>query len=189
MKQLAAILLCIAFADCRKTAPARSGGSGDQDSTISITVLAPVNVAKPNSQKIYVHYMPWFENKSTSPDGKWGIHWTMANENPDVIVANSQRQIASWFYPLIGPYASSDPDVLDYHTLLMKYAGIDGVIVDWSGVHQVYDYPLIKRNTDSLFNKMPKVGLQFAICYEDATIRNVRQIAGIDTITAAQDDF
>ena len=90
---------------------------------------------------------------------------------------------------MIGPYASSDPDVSDYHTLLMKYAGIDGVLVDWYGVHNVYDYPLIKRNTDTLFNRMPKVGLQFAICYEDATLRNVKTIAGIDTVAAAQADF
>src|SRR5438093_8201434 len=90
---------------------------------------------------------------------------------------------------MIGPYASSDRDVIDYHTLLMKYAGIDGVIVDWGGSHDVYDYPLNRRNTDSLFFRMSKVGLQFAVCYEDATLRYVKTIAGIDTVQAAQEDF
>ena len=191
MKKLPFIVLlaaCIIIFSCKKNNSV-PGGGGNEDSSITVTVLDPVAVTKTNSQKVYVAYQPWFEDKSTSPDGKWGSHWTMANENPDMILSNGDRQIASWFYPMIGPYASSDRDVIDYHTLLMKYAGIDGVIVDWYGVHNVYDYPLIKRNTDSLFNRMPKVGLQFSVCYEDATLRNVKSIAGIDTVQAAQDDF
>jgi hypothetical protein len=135
-----------------------------------------------------VHYLPWFETPATSPDGKWGQHWTMANENPDII-ANGKRQIASYFYPMTGPYASSDRNIIDYQLLLMKYSGIDGVIVDWNGTHNVYDYPLIKRNTDSLFNRVPNAGLQFSICYEDAQLANVKAIANIDTVTAAQQDF
>ncbi len=189
MKRSALVFIYTAtvlFACKKNSVPPSTGGGGD--SSISITVLPPKPVTKTNTQKVYVHYMPWFETPATSPDGKWGSHWTMANENPDII-SNGKRQIASWFYPLIGPYASSDPDVIDYHTLLMKYAGIDGVIVDWYGTHNVYDYPLIKRNTDSLFNHIPTAGLQFAVCYEDATLKNVKAIAGIDTVPAAQQDF
>src|ERR1700748_2311994 len=69
--------------------------------------LAPQPVVKTNTQKVYAHYLPWFETPATSPDGKWGQHWTMANENPDIIT-NGKRQIASYFYPMTGPYASSD---------------------------------------------------------------------------------
>jgi hypothetical protein len=146
-------------------------------------------VIKTNAQKVFVHYMAWFETPATSGTGKWGQHWTMANQDPDIILANGRRQIASWFYPMIGPYASSDRDVIDYHLLLMKYAGIDGVIVDWYGTHNVLDYPLVKRNTDSLFKRIPYTGLQFGICYEDATLAKVKSATGIDTITAAQQDF
>jgi hypothetical protein len=161
------------------------------DTVTSIAVndtTGPQPVVKTNSQKVYAHYLPWFETPQTSPDGKWGQHWTMANENPDIIT-NGKRQIASYFYPMTGPYASSDRDIIDYQLLLMKYAGIDGVIVDWNGTHNVYDYPLIKRNTDSLFNRIPYAGLQFSICYEDAQLANVKAIANIDTVTAAQQDF
>lgn len=179
----------------------KSGGSGNKPITPVDTTKTPVKpppdttttgakpVVKTNSQKVYVHYLPWFETPATSPDGKWGQHWTMANENPDVILANGRRQIASYFYPMTGPYASSDRDILDYQLLLMKYAGIDGVIVDWNGTHNVYDYPLIKRNTDSLFKRVPYAGLQFSICYEDAQLANVRAIASIDSVTAAQQDM
>src|ERR1700749_3742225 len=71
----------------------------------------------------------------------------------------------------------------------MKYAGIDGVIIDWYGVQNVNDYPLIKRNTDSIFKRVPNVGLQFGICYEDATLAQDKAVANIDTITAAKSDF
>ncbi|SDE48106.1 hypothetical protein SAMN05216464_106290 [Mucilaginibacter pineti] len=145
-------------------------------------------VVKTNSQKVFVHYMPWFEDKTTSGTGKWGQHWTMANQNPDVIT-NGRRQIASHYYPLTGPYASSDRDIIDYQLLLMKYAGIDGVIADWNGTHNVYDYPLIKRNTDSLFSRIPGAGLQFSICYEDASLVNVQKVAGTDMVTAAKQDM
>jgi len=172
----------------------KSGSSGNippvkpQDTTTTVTTGAKA-VTKTNSQKVFVHYMAWFEDKSTSGTGRWGSHWTMANENPDVILPNGRRQIASWFYPMIGPYASSDRDVIDYHLLLMKYAGIDGVIVDWYGTHTVFDYPLVKRNTDSLFKRIPNAGLQFGICYEDQTLGHVKAEANIDTVEAAKEDF
>jgi Glycosyl hydrolase family 99 len=185
---IAVLLISLSgLVSCSKNNNPGGGGGGGGDT--NVVVLAAKPVIKTNSQKIYVHYMPWFETPATSADGKWGIHWTMVNEDPNTILSNGQRQIASHFYPLIGPYASSDKDVLDYHTLLMKYAGIDGVIVDWYGVQKVYDYPLIKRNTDALFNRMPEVGLQLAICYEDETLRNDHSVGGIDTLVAAKQDM
>jgi hypothetical protein len=185
------LIICLSIAGCKKQSP----GNGTttvtpkkNDTVVTVIPTAAKPVVKTNSQKVYVHYMAWFEDPTTSGDGKWGQHWTMANQNPDVI-ANGRRQIASYFYPMIGPYASSDRDVIDYHLLLMKYAGIDGMIVDWYGTHSVLDYPLVKRNTDSIFNRIPYAGLQFAICYEDATLKQVKAVAGIDTVPAAQQDF
>ncbi len=51
------------------------------------------------------------------------------------------------FYPLIGPYASSDKAVIEYQLLLMKYAGIDGVLIDWYGSFDVNDYGPNLKNT------------------------------------------
>src|SRR5438874_5298375 len=70
------------------------------------------------SKPVMVYYMPWYVAKPYS--GSWGWHWTMNHFNPDLINASGERQIASWYYPLIGPYDSSDPAVLEYHVLLMK---------------------------------------------------------------------
>src|SRR5829696_10353668 len=86
-------------------------------------------VAKTNPQKVYMHYMPWFETPATLGGSNWGYHWKFNNRNPNVVDASGKRQIASHYYPKIGPYASSDADVIEYHMLLMKYSGVDGILV------------------------------------------------------------
>jgi hypothetical protein len=116
---------------------------------------------------ILAHYMPWFEAK---PAGRrWGWHWTMNAFNPQEI-NGGQRSIASHYYPLIGPYDSGDPAVIEYHLLLMKLAGIHGVIVDWYGLSDFFDYPTIHRNTGALLESAAKIELLVGICYEDQTI-------------------
>jgi len=183
------LLIALMFFGCKKDNASSSGGTTATTTPHDTAATGPVAVAKTNSQKVYVHYMPWFETPATLGAGNWGLHWTMANENPNIILANGRRQIASWFYPMIGPYDSDDRDVIDYHLLLMKYAGIDGLIVDWYGVQNVDDYPLNKRNTDSIFSRVPNSGLQFGICYEDASLAQDKSVAGLDTLTAAKLDF
>jgi len=185
-KYILIVFLSLLFFSCKKSNPAIVKTTL-VDTTVTVTGTKPV--VKTNNQKVFVHYMPWFETPATSGTGNWGQHWTMVNENPNVILSNGRRQIASYFYPMIGPYDSDDRDVIDYHLLLMKYAGIDGIIVDWYGIHNVDDYALNKRNTDSIFSRMPGAGLQFGICYEDASLAQVKAVAGIDTVTAAQQDF
>src|SRR5437867_3561577 len=86
------------------------------------------------------HYMPWFEAKPIAKH--WGWHWTMNRFDPEKI-SNGRREIAAHYYPLIGPYDSNDPAVLEYHLLLMKLSGIDGVIVDWYSLENFLDYALI----------------------------------------------
>ena len=61
---------------------------------------------------ILVHYMPWFEADAGAT--QWGWHWTMNQYDPSV-VNNDRREIASKYYPAIGPYDSSDPHVIEYH--------------------------------------------------------------------------
>lgn len=58
----------------------------------------------------------------------------------------------------IGPYDSGDPDVLEYHLLLMRYAGVDGVLIDWYGSHKVRDYGPNLDNSEALISKMKPIG-------------------------------
>jgi hypothetical protein len=88
-------------------------------------------------------------------------------------VKDGRAPAASHYRPLIGLYDSSDPDVLEYQTLEMKVAGIDGVLIDWYGTENLYDYATNHRNTLRMIEAVKKAGLKFAIVYEDQTVNNL----------------
>lgn len=141
---------------------------------------APAPVQKKEQKKVYMHMMTWFETKETNrhPDpkyvGGWGCHWSMDTCNPDSIVDQStgRRQIASHYYPLTGPYSSGDKDIIEYQLLLMKLAGIDGIIFDYTTMNPAWDYPMLTANTDSIERQTRKIGLDYCILYEDQHLRD-----------------
>ena len=150
-------------------------------------MIDPIAIKKTNPTRVYMHYMPWFQSRSI--DGFWGSHWTMENKNPENFVGD-QREIASHFYPLIGPYSTNDPDVAEYHLLLMKYAGIDGILIDWYGTYDVYDYKYNLQGSNNIIQYTDAVGLTFSIVYEDQTTPNVvNQGLAESKIEAAKKDF
>ncbi|MDE0570765.1 MAG: glycoside hydrolase family 71/99-like protein [Verrucomicrobiales bacterium] len=124
-----------------------------------------------SSKPIMVHYMPWYVSKSVS--GQWGWHWTMDHFKPDNLGSKGKRELASHYRPLIGAYDSNDPDLLECQVLLMKFAGINGVIIDWYGTENFRDYATIHRNSLSLIKYIKKAGLNFAICYEDQSVKHM----------------
>jgi hypothetical protein len=128
-------------------------------------------IPKVSSPLLLVHYMPWYQAPPVS--SSWGWHWTMNHFTPDIVDESGHRPIASHFYPLTGPYDSSDPALLEYQVLLMKLSGIDGVIVDWYGSENFWDYGLLNDSTQALFQYVKKAGLLFSICYEDQTIKHM----------------
>ncbi|MDC0714964.1 glycoside hydrolase family 71/99-like protein [Stigmatella sp. ncwal1] len=165
MNEGASVFAALLLAGCGSASTEPESQPGAEGPTATLT--APVSVPKTFTKKVYAHVMPWFESNASSGNGSWGIHWTMANKNPNVIDGSGKRQIASYYYPLIGPYASGDKDVVEYQLLLMKYAGIDGVLIDWPGTLNCLDYPKNKQNAEAMINKTAAVGLEFAVVYED----------------------
>jgi hypothetical protein len=128
----------------------------------------PAPVAKTNPLKVYMHYMPWFESPATLGGTNSGSHWQFNNRNPNIVDANGRRQIASHYYPKIGPYASRDPHVIEYHLLLMKYAGVDGVMLDWYGVQGANgDVGDLLTNSNAIVDRVDDVGLKFGVILED----------------------
>ncbi len=117
---------------------------------------------------LMAHYLPWYEANPTNK--QWGWHWTMNHFAPDRQDAKGRREAASHFRPLIGLYDSGDPDTLRCQALLMKLSGIDGVIIDWYGNENLYDYAQINRNTERLVPILHEAGLKFILCYEDQTV-------------------
>jgi hypothetical protein len=138
-------------------------------------------VAGASEKPILAHYMPWFVAPPHSDT--WGYHWTMNTRRPAVLDDSGRHQIASHYHPSIGPYDNADPVVLEYHVLLMKLAGIDGVIIDWYGMDDVHDYAVNERRTRAMRDAARKAGLQICLCYEDRTIR-----AAIDTGLISADE-
>ena len=123
-------------------------------------------VAEGVSPKVFAHYMPWFKAQKTGTGENVWDHWQWYGKgpkhDPDDLSANGHRDIASIYYPLIGPYDECDPAVLEYQMLTAKAAGIDGFIADWYGLD---NYP------DKVFAAMVKAaeryGFTVAICLEE----------------------
>ena len=161
MKKILPLILLLGSLSC--------SDSNEPEDSFVLEIFNSQALTKTNPMKVYVHYMPWFFSKNY--DGQWGSHWTMSNANPDDTV-DGKAIIASHVYPEIGPYSSNDPDVLEYHFLLMKYSGIDGVLIDWYGTQQVYDYPQLLGATNNARNHLSDVGLDYAVVYEDRTLQS-----------------
>ena len=123
--------------------------------------VLPDSIWSQEKPLVLTHYMPWFNSKPIS--GDWGWHWKLKNRNPEKVV-NGKHEIASHYYPLMGPYDSSDSDALECHVLLMKIAGINGVIIDWYGIKEHWDYGVNHQNTLAMIKAVKKADLKYAIC-------------------------
>lgn len=153
----------------------------------STATLVPERVP-PERPLLLTHFMPWYQTPEVS--GYWGWHWTMEHFDPDTVDAEGHPEIASYTLPLTGPYDSRDPAILEYQVLLMKLSGIDGVIVDWYGIEAFWDYGVLNESTHALFDAVKAAGLQFAICYEDQSIKHMvdnKHLPSADVYTHGQD--
>ncbi|CAG2179616.1 unnamed protein product, partial [Oppiella nova] len=88
--------------------------------------------------------------------------------------ASGKRQIASHFYPLIDLYASGDTHVIDWQLGLMKLSGVTGVLIDWPGTAKVWDYTGNAANCEAIVKGCERVGLDYAIVYEDHNLGMAR---------------
>ncbi len=138
--------------------------------SLAVAAVAGVAGCVCGQTTLLMHYMPWYESPEVR--GFWGKHWTgfQDQHDPDQLGPDGLPDIYSNYHPLIGPYDSADPDVLECHLLQMKLAGVDGVIADWYGLSSAADYPLIHEATEALFDAAGAFGLGFAVCFEDRTV-------------------
>lgn len=159
-----------------------NGGNGYLNA-LQVTAVAP-----PTRPKVYMHYMPWFQSPDTLGPGNWGLHWRQTRgvqADPNQIDASGKRDIPSNFYPKIGPYDSSSPEVIEYHFLLMKMAGIDGVLIDWYGVQGANgDVGALLTNSNAIVDRVDDFELEFGVVMEDRFSTN--GIGGPPVIGAAE---
>ncbi len=171
-----AALFLIAASTLARGRPVERDAVHDIDGRGEVASQQPATVGH-TPPRILAHYMPWFSAKPYSPS--WGWHWTMGTFDPEG-PKDGRATLASHYHPIIGPYDSGDPDVLEYHALLMKLGGIDGVVIDWYGTVNFLDYALNHRNCASFVEQAARAGLEFAICYEDQTIPGLVKAGRLD---------
>ncbi|MBN1269472.1 MAG: hypothetical protein JXB04_07795, partial [Kiritimatiellae bacterium] len=117
-----------------------------------------------DSQNIVIcHYFNWFK----TPDGRGSWHnWEWKGKgpqhDPNTVLADGRRDIASVFYPRIGPYDSSDRDVIEYHMLSALSAKIDGFFIDWYGIPSETE-----QGFPALLEMADRLGFKMCICFED----------------------
>ena len=184
---LAFILLLLLLASCTEAPTPTSAPATEAPSPTATSTSTPAPPESSQRPLLMAHYMPWYQTPDVS--GYWGWHWTMNHFNPAQTDENGRPQIASHTMPLTGPYDSMDDALLEYQVALMKLSGIDGVIVDWYGIEEFWDYGVLNRATGKLFTYIKEAGLQFAICYEDQTIKHMvdnKRLATADVYTHGQ---
>jgi hypothetical protein len=130
-----------------------------------LTGLLMPGTGRSEQPLVLAHYMPWFRAETT-PQGITWEHWQWYGKgkkhDPDTVLPNGRRDIASVFYPLIGPYDQMDRAVLEYHVLTALASGIDGFVADWYGPGTRSD-----RVFGELVASAERYGIKTAICLEE----------------------
>jgi glycoprotein endo-alpha-1,2-mannosidase len=72
---------------------------------------------------VFIYYYGWYGNPAYNSD--WA-HWQENGHQPPLDLASS-------YYPKLGPYSSSDPNVIDRHMRWIAGANIQALIFSWWG--------------------------------------------------------
>lgn len=105
---------------------------------------AVANLAHTDSlheKRVLGHYMTWYKTPNAYGEGCHNPHargewekWAFCDHDPNTITGTCGfRDIAAVDYPLIGPYDSADPKVIEYHLLQALAADIDTFVIDYYG--------------------------------------------------------
>jgi len=113
--------------------------------------------------EVLAFYYGWYANPEVS--GEW-IHWRGVDVAHHTIASATN-------YPLLGPYDSHDPKVVDQHCRWAKQAGLTGFIVSWWRQGSIHDegMPLMLATAQ-------KYGLKITIYYETVPPRESPAPAG-----------
>jgi hypothetical protein len=111
---------------------------------------------------VAIFYYPWYGTPAA--DGGWQ-HWSQNNHQPP-------SDLYSRFYPLQGPYSSSDPRVVAEQMAQISSAGIDEVVISWWGRGSIEDQRL-----PSVIAAARRRGLVVGIHLEPYAGRSIASVA------------
>ncbi len=119
---LASALVACLLASCGRQVKTISSSPSRVPSPTSDFSPPPVSGPEP-SYKVAAFYYPWYGDPKYDQD--WS-HWTQNGHVPPL-------DIASDFYPALGPYSSNDPGVVAQHMAWLRQAGVGVIVVSWWG--------------------------------------------------------
>ncbi len=115
------MVLCVACTNIDAVDP--DGAAQEAEPTLTPTPYWPPVTGPDPSMKVGAFYYPWYRNPER--DTKW-VHWNQIHHSPPL-------DIASDFYPVLGAYSSTDPEVVAQHFAWLREAGVGLVISSWWG--------------------------------------------------------
>jgi hypothetical protein len=110
----------------------------------------------------------WANPNASGYWARWNWDACNVSHDPNSVLPDGKRDIASVYYPLIGPYDSGDDSVIEYHMRLAQASGIDVFVVDWYGTKNFYDFPQQNRKFMNMMRIAERVNFGIAVDY-DAT--------------------
>jgi hypothetical protein len=113
-------------ATCASSAAADAGSPADFGLGTSVQVFYYLWYGDPKTDGEYVHW-----NHEILP------HWNaeVARQYPTRGRFHPPDNLHCPFYPKLGPYSSSDPDVILAHMRQLREAGVNVLVVSWWGPH------------------------------------------------------
>ncbi len=142
-----------------------------------LTVLAPAKAApadrsnirwRKTPKQVLAFYYGWYGNPEISK--RW-VHW----KNVDVAKKHIDE---STHYPVLGPYDSHDPKIVDIHCRQAKEVGLTGFVVSWWRQGDFHD-----EGMPLMLDTAAKHGLAISVYYEAVPPR------GKPTVEGAVDDL
>ena len=157
-------LLAIALQACGETPSTQPGAAA-----VSASPRDAANSWNLPGQPPYLvaHYLPWFEVTNPATGEQTWRHWRWdgagEKHDPRQRTADGRRDIASVFYPLIGPYSSGDREVVRYHLRTAKAVGVSVMLVLWYGPGSAD----ADTHLPMLLDEALAADMRIAICYEE----------------------
>jgi len=104
-----------------------------------------------------VVYFPWYANAM-------GPHRSLASLG----LGHLRKDRGSAFYPMLGPYDSGDPSVVEAHLRLIKESRIDCLFASWWGLYVQHPYDRhITTNIDLIARETTRHGMKIIIYESD----------------------
>lgn len=108
----------------------------------------------------------WANPNASAYWARWNWDACNVSHDPNSVRPDGKRDIASVYYPLIGPYDSGDDSVIEYHMRLAQASGIDVFVVDWYGTKNFYDFPQQNRKFMNMMRIAERMNFGIAVDYD-----------------------